>query len=435
VLFGSIPVLKFARPHLSAALKEGGRLSSAGRERHRARNTLVVAEIALAVILLVASGLMIRTFQAMRHVEPGFTNPQEVLTLRVAIPESLIKDEVQTARTYEQMVRRIEQVPGVTSVGMSSSITMDGYDSNDPIFVEDFPTPEGRIPTIRRFKWIGENYFRTMGNAVLAGRDITWNDVYTAAPVVLVTENLAREYWKDPALALGKRIRNTPTNAWRTIVGVVADVRDDGVTRPAPGIVYWPMVVDKMWTETRMVNRTMGFAIRSQRGDSPTLLKEVQQAVWAVNGAVPVASVQTLDEIRSESMAQTSFALVMLSIAAGVALLLGIVGIYGVISYIATQRTREIGIRIALGAARHDVSTLFLRHGMALTAIGIVIGIAGAAALTRLMSTLLFGVTALDWVTYLAAASGLGITALVASYLPAMRAARTDPAIALRYDL
>ena len=435
LLFGSIPVLKFARPRLSAALKEGGRLSSAGRERHRARNTLVVVEIALAVVLLVASGLMIRTFQAMRHVDPGFTKPEEVLTLRIAIPESLIKDEVQTARTYEQMLRRVEQVPGVTSVGLSSSITMDGYDSNDPIFVEDFPTPEGRIPTIRRFKWIGENYFGTMGNAVLAGRDVTWNDVYTVAPVVLVTENLAREYWKDPALALGKRIRNTPNNDWRTIVGVVADVRDNGVTQPAPTIVYWPMVVDKMWTDSRMVQRTMGFVIRSARGDSPTLLTEVQQAIWAVNPGVPLASVQTLDEIRAESMAQTSFALVMLSIAAGVALLLGIVGIYGVISYVATQRTREIGIRIALGAARRDVSVLFLRHGMVLTAIGLVLGVAGAAALTRLMSTLLFGVSALDGVTYATVALGLGATALLASYLPAMRAARTDPAIALRYDL
>jgi predicted permease len=435
LLFGSIPVLKFARPHLSSALKEGGRLSSAGRERHRARNTLVVAEISLAVILLVACGLMIRTFQAMRNVDPGFTKPEEVLTLRVAIPESLVRDEMQTARTFEQMQRKIEQLPGVRSVGQSSSITMDGLDSNDPIFVEDFPTPEGRIPKIRRFKWIAENYFSTMGNRILAGRDITWNDIYTAAPVLVVTENFAREYWKDPALAIGRRIRNGPKNPWRQIVGVVADARDDGVARAAPSIVYWPMVVDRMWEEARTVRRTMGFAIRSDRSDSPTLLKEVQQAVWSVNGNVPVASVRTLEEIQAQSMAQTSFALVMLTIAAAVALLLGIVGIYGVISYIATQRTREIGIRIALGAASRDVSTLFLRHGLVLTAVGLVIGIAGAAALTRLMSTLLFGVSALDWVTYLASAAGLGATALIASYLPAVRAARTDPAIALRYDI
>ena len=435
LLFGLIPVLKFAKPQLAGALKEGGRLSSAGRERHRARNTLVVAEIALAVILLVASGLMIRTFQAMRQVEPGFRDPQHVLTLRVAIPESMVKGEVQTARLHQQIADRIAQVPGVTSVGLSSSITMDGFDSNDPIFVEDFPTPEGRIPALRRYKWIGPNYFATMGNRVIAGRDIEWRDIETVAPVVVVSENLAREYWKDPALAIGRRVTNTPKNPWRTIVGVVGDERDDGVTRPAPGVMYWPMVVRQLWTENVMVSRMMGYAIRSERAGSPTLLKEVQQAVWSINSGLPLANVQTLDEIHRESMAQTSFALVMLSIAAGVALLLGIVGIYGVISYIATQRTREIGIRMALGAGQRDVRALFLRHGLVLSGVGIALGVLGAAGLTRLMSSLLFGVNPVDWVTYVAVALGLGVTAVLASYLPAMRAARVDPAIALRYEL
>ncbi|MEO6212343.1 MAG: ABC transporter permease [Vicinamibacterales bacterium] len=435
LFFGAIPVVKFAKPQLSGALKEGGRSSSAGRERHRARNTLVIVEIALAVILLVASGLMIRTFQSMRRVEPGFTKPEDVLTLRVAIPESLIKDPLQTARAFEDIAHRLEQVPGVTSVGLSSSITMDGYDSNDPIFVEDFPAPEGRIPTIRRFKWVGENYFRTMGNPMIVGRPIEWKDVHAVAKVVVVSENLAREYWKDPALAVGRRIRNTPSSPWRTIIGVVGDERDDGVSRPAPSIVYWPMVSDQMWNDERNVSRTMGLVIRSARADSPTLLKEVQQGIWSVSASVPVASVQTLDEIRAKSMAQTSFALVMLSIAAGVALLLGVVGIYGVISYIATQRTREIGIRIALGAAQRDVSGLFLRHGLILSGVGIVLGVAGAAALTRLMATMLYGVSPLDWVTYVAVAGGLGGTAVVASYVPAMRAARVDPAVALRYEI
>ena len=435
LLFGLIPVLKFAKPQIAGALKEGGRLSSVGRERHRARNTLVVAEVALAVILLVASGLMIRTFQAMRQVEPGFTQPENVLTLRVAIPESMVKDPFQTARMHEQIAARIQQVPGVVSVGLSSSITMDGFDSNDPIFVEDFPTPEGVIPALRRYKWIGENYFKTMGNRIVAGRDIEWRDIQTAAPVVVISENLAREYWKDPAAALGRRIQNTPKSPWRTIVGVAGDERDDGVTRPAPGMVFWPMVVKQLWTEDVVVNRTMAYAIRSERTGSPTLLKEVQQAVWSLNSGLPLANVQTLDEIHRESMAQTSFALVMLSIAAGVALLLGVVGIYGVISYIATQRTREIGIRMALGAAQRDVRGLFLRHGLVLSGIGIALGVAGAAGLTRLMSSLLFGVNPLDWVTYVAVAVGLGLTALLASYLPAMRAARVDPAIALRYEL
>jgi predicted permease len=325
-------------------------------------------------------------------------------------------------------------VPGVRSVGVTTSITMDGFDSNDPIFVEDFPTPEGRIPKMRRYKWAGPGYIETMGNRVVAGRELDWNDAYTKAMVAVISENMAREFWKEPALAVGRRIRSGPTSPWRTIVGVVGDERDDGVTRPAATIVYWPVVVEHLWTEGVSVQRNLAYAIRSGRSGSPTLLKEVQQAVWSVNPNLPVANVQTLEAIQAETMAQTSFALVMLSIAAGVALLLGVVGIYGVISYIAVQRTREIGIRMALGAARRDVSGLFLRHGLVLAAIGITLGAAGAAGLTRLMASLLFGVSPLDWVTYVSVAAGLGATALVASYLPAARAARLDPSVALRAD-
>jgi predicted permease len=434
LLFGLIPVLKFATPHLASLLKQGGRASSAGRERHRARNTLVIAEIALAVVLLVASGLMIRTFQALRHVEPGFTHPSQVLTLRVSIPASLMPDAEQSARTHEQIVHSIERIPGVMSVGLASSITMEGYDSSDPIFVEDFPVSSERLPPLRRMKWIGENYFKTMGNRLVAGRTITWDDIYTQASVVMVTENFARQYWRDPAAALGRRIRNSPKDPWRTIVGVAGDERDDGAAKPAPAIIYWPLMIKSFWSDPVYVRRTVAYAVRTTRAKSPTLLKEIQQAVWSVNGSVPVANVRTLRQIQAESMAQTSFALVMLGIAASVALLLGIVGIYGVIAYVATQRTREIGIRIALGAAQRDVSGLFLRHGLVLAAAGIGIGMLVAAVATRVMSALLFGVSALDPPTYAAVAIGLSATALLASYLPAHRASRVDPAEALRAE-
>jgi predicted permease len=434
LLFGLIPVVKFATPHLGSALKEGGRLSSAGRQRHRARNALVIAEVALAVVLLVASGLMIRTFLALRQIDPGFRNPAEVLTLRVSIPPQFVSDPEQAIRTHEQIARAIEQLPGITSVGLSSSITMDGYDSNDPIFVEDFPGPGGRIPPLRRFKWVGENYFSTMGNPLIAGRTISWTDAYNRAAVVMVSENFAREYWKEPSAAIGRRIRNSPDNPWRTIVGVVGDERDDGAARPAPSIVYWPLLIEEFWDSKVFGYRNLGYAIRTGRAGSPTLLKEIQQTVWSVNANLPVAVVQTLREIQADSMAQTSFALVMLGIAAAVALVLGVVGIYGVISYVATQRTREIGIRMALGAAERDVSRLFLRHGVTLAALGIVAGTGAAALLTRVMSSLLFGVSALDPATYVLAAAGLGGTALLASYLPARRASRLDPAHALRQE-
>jgi putative ABC transport system permease protein len=434
LLFGIIPVVKYATPQLAGALKEGGRLSSAGRARHRARNTLVVAEIGLAVVLLVASGLMVRTFQAMRHVNPGFVNSGEVLTLRVSIPSSLVPDPEAVTRTQEQIADRIALIPGVISVGVSSSITMDGSSGNDPIFVEDFPGPGGRIPPLRRFKHVGGHYPETMGATLVAGRSLRWSDSYERTPVVVVSENFAREFWKEPALALGRRIRESTSGQWRTIVGVVGDELDDGVAKPAPAIVYWPGLLTQFWDEKVYVQRSMSYAVRTGRAGSPTLLQEIQQAVWSVNANLPVASVRTLDEIVSGSMAQTSFALVMLGIAAGVALILGVVGIYGVLSYVATQRTREIGIRMALGAATGDVSRLFLRHGLILVSAGVALGTIAAALLSRVMSGLLFGVGPLDPATYLAVALGLAGTALLASYLPAHRASRVDPAVALRWE-
>ena len=434
LLFGLLPVLKLATPHLASALKEGGRASSAGRERHRARNSLVVAEIALAVVLLVASGLMIRTFLAMRQVSPGFVRPEEVLTLRVSIPPTLIPEDEKAVRTHEQIVRKLEQIPGVRSVGVSSSITMDGFDSNDPIFVEDFPPQGDKLPPLRRFKWTAQNYFQTMGNPIVAGREMTWDDVFNLRSVVIVSENFAREYWKEPSAAIGKRIRQTPTNPWRTIIGVVGNERDNGVVRPEASIIYWPLMIENYYNNRSFAQRNLGYVLRTDRTGSPTLLKEIQQAVWSVNGNLPVASVRTLDAIRAGSMAQTSFALVMLAIAAAVALLLGVVGIYGVIAYVAQQRTKEIGIRMALGAASSDVSALFVRHGALLAGLGIVCGIVAAALLTRAMSALLFGVTAHDPLTYVAVALALGGTAVLASYLPARRAARVDPAEALRWE-
>jgi putative ABC transport system permease protein len=435
LLFGLLPVIKFATPKLAGALNQGGRLGTASRQRHRARNALVVAEVALAVVLLVASGLMIRTFQAMRHVEPGFVDPAHVLTIRISIPESLIKDPEQTARTHEQIGHKLEQLPGVASVGLTSSVAMDGSGEHDPMFVEDFPGPGGRIPPIRKYKMVEEGYLKTMGNRLVAGRMLTWNDSFARLPVVAISENLAREYWKEPSAALGRRIRNSPNDPWRTIVGVVADERDEGLAKPATGIVYWPLMMEHFWDDTLNVQRNVTYVIRTERVKSPTLVKEIQQAVWSVNGSLPVANVRTLEGIMSASMAQTSFALVMLGIAAAVALTLGVVGIWGVIAYIASQRTKEIGIRIALGAVSRDVTGLFLKQGLLLACAGIGFGMVVAGIASRVMSRLLYGVGALDPATYVAVALGLGLTAVGASYVPAARAARVDPAEALRREV
>jgi predicted permease len=432
LLFGIAPILKYARPQLANALKENGRGSSDGRERHRTRNTLVVAQVALALVLIVASGLMIRTFAAMQNVAPGFTDPEDVLTLRITIPTALVSDPAQVAQVHEQVQHRIAAIAGVTSVGASSSITMDGFDSNDPIFAEAVPMPEGKIPPLRRFKWITENYFNTMGNPIVAGREITWADIHGRRSIAIVSENLAREFFGSPQAALGKRIRQTPSDPWREIVGVVGNEHDDGVTRPATTIVYWPMLQEQFWDVKLRSQRSMAYAIRSERLRDAGFMKEIQQAVWSINPNLPLANVQTLQEIHSKSMAQTSFTLVILGIAAAVTLLLGVVGIYGVIAYVVAQRRREVGIRMALGAAGGQVQTLFVRHGLLVTGIGLLLGAIAAAALSRVLAALLFNVNPLDPLTYAAGITVLGTVALLATWLPARQATQVDPATALR---
>jgi putative ABC transport system permease protein len=434
LLFGAIPVVKYARPRLAFALREGGRSASDSRGRHRARNTLVGAQVALAVVLLVASGLMIRTFIAMRDVPPGFVRPDEVLTLRISTPGTLISDPAQTARTHEQIVRRIEAIAGVESVGVGSTVTMAGGNSGDALYVEDRPKPEGQLPDVRRFKFISERYFETVGNPVLAGRSITWSDVHTLSPVAVVSDNLAREIWGTTQAALGKRIRENPSGPWREVIGVVGDDRHDGVTQAAPKTAYFPIQMRDFWGNRVWIQRGLLYAVRTSRLQSPDLLREVQQAVWQVNPNLPVANVRTLRAIYDDSMAHTSFTLVIIGIAAAVTLLLGVVGIYGVIAYVVAQRRREVGIRMALGARAAEVQRLFIAKGMVVIATGVLVGLAAAAALGRLISSVLFGVSAFDPVTYSAAAVSLGLIALLATWLPARHATRVDPALALRGD-
>ncbi|MGI9073867.1 MAG: ADOP family duplicated permease [Bryobacteraceae bacterium] len=234
IVFGLVPVFKHAGPQLGTALREGGRTSSEGRQRHRTRSALVVVQVALALVLLVSSGLMIRTFQALKQVQPGFTTPEEILTFRVYIPEAQVPEPDRAARVYGDMMQKLAAVPGVRSVGLSNSITMDGENGNDPIFAKDGPVSEGRIPPLRRFKFISPGMFKTMGNPLIAGRDLTWTDIYEKRQVVLVSENFAREYWGKPAAAVGKQIHENPKAPWREIIGVAGNERDNGVDQKAP---------------------------------------------------------------------------------------------------------------------------------------------------------------------------------------------------------
>jgi hypothetical protein len=258
--------------------------------------------------------------------------------------------------------------------------------------------------------------------------------MYQKIPVALVSENFAREYWHDANNALGKRVRASSTDDWREIIGVVADMHDDGVNQDAPTSVYWPVMMDRFEGQKESLRRDIAFTIRSPRAGSEAFLKEVREAVWSVNPNVPLSSVHTLGHFYTESMARTSFTLVMLAVAGGMALLLGIVGIYGVIAYSVSQRTREIGIRMALGAQRQTLISMFVRHGLLLTGVGIACGLVASFAVMRLMSSLLFNVSPLDPVTYSAVTIVVVFTAYLACYLPSRRAATIDPVDALRAE-
>jgi predicted permease len=429
LLFGFFALRKFGRADTSA-LKDGGRSASESPGRHRTRHALVVGQVALALTLLIVSGLMIRTFVTMRGVDPGFTQPAQVQTFAIAIPASFISDNDEAARTHQNVAERVAQVPGVSAVGLSSSITMDGEDNGNYLMVEEFPDREGAITKLRRFKSFAPGYIHSIGNQFVAGRDISWSDVYERRMVVVISKALAREYWPEPGHAIGKRVRCCNASMpWREIVGVTGDERDDGLNHPATAIVYFPMLNESYrW-------RTMVYAVRSERVGTPGFIRELERAVWSVSADLPLANIQTLDEIQATSMSQTSFTLVMLAIAATIALLIGIVGIYGVIAYAAAQRTREIGVRIALGAQLSDVRAMFLRQGLLLTLTGIGLGILASFVATRVMSTMLFGVSTTDPLTYAAVSAVLTLVALVATYLPARRAARVDPVVALRADV
>ena len=375
LLFGLIPVMRFGTPSV-VALKEGGRSASDAPGRHRARNALVVSEIALALVLLIVSGLMIRTFIALRQVDPGFVRPTEVQTFRVSIPEALIKDPQQVVLAYEQITQRLEQVPGVVSVGLSSSVTMDGNGASTPIFVEEFPDTGRAMPPLRRVQTRRARLLRDDGQPG-ARRACDRLDRYPPGQARrgYFRESRARvleESCRRPWASGSGRARRIPGEKSSVLSETNATMAS---TSAATAIVYWPMLIKEWWTEPIDISRTIAYVVRSTRVGSPGFLRELQQAVWSVNPNLPLASVRTLDEIQADSMAQTSFALVMLAIAATVALLLGSVGIYGVIAYVATQRTREIGIRMALGAQTGDVRRLFLRHGLLLTGAGIALGI------------------------------------------------------------
>jgi predicted permease len=436
LLFGSIPAWKYARMKGSAMLGSANRTASVGRAQQRSRNVLVIAQVAMALVLLVSAVLMIRTFTALRNVDPGFQDAAHVQTMNIYIPEQVALDPHTVARMQRNIADNLAAIPGVASVGFAAALPMDGNDPmNDLIMVEGKDYPGGDGP-VQLFNYVSPEYFQTLGTHLVAGRDFTWDDLEGVRPMVMVSESFARESWGSAQAAVGKRVKKYPRSPWQEVIGVVEDVHVHGVDEKAPAIIYWPAMFYDRFAPLPLMNglRFASYAIRTSRAGTTGLLNQMQQAVWSVNGDLPLAQVGTMQELYTQSMARTSFTLVMLAIAGSMALALSIIGIYGVISYSVSQRTREIGIRMALGAQRDGLRWMFVRSALVLTAVGVVIGVGAAAGLMRLMKSLLFGVSPLDPVSFLAVPLVLAAAAALASYLPARRAAAVDPVEALRAE-
>ena len=431
LLFGLIPAIRYAGGGVAAALRTAGRGASESRQRHRARNTLVVVQVALALVLLISSGLMIRTFQAMRHVNPGFVHPEELQTFDISIPRSVSAAPVAVTRMEQSIADKIAAVPGVSSVALTTDVPMASGHWLDPIDVENRADLKA---TGRVYKFVSPGLLATMGNSLVAGRDFTWEDLYDQHRVAMLSENLARELWGSPQAALGKHVRRMSISPWVEVIGVVGDERADGVDQPAPKSIYWPLLMDHFGPEPLYATPDVSYVVRTTRAGSSALMQEVSQAVWSVSKELPLANPQTLEDLYDKSLARTSFALVLLGIAGAMAFALGVAGLYGVISYSVAQRTREIGIRVAIGAQHSTVRRMFIAEGARLAAIGIAVGSVAALGLMRFMGSLLFGVKPIDPLTYAAVALALAAAAVIASYIPAMRATKVDPVDALRAE-
>ena len=431
LFFGSIPAWKYSWSRGKVSLG-ATRTVSAGRERNRSRNILVVAQVAMALVLIVCATLLIRTFRQLLTIDPGFTDAAGIETLEISVPQSSVPDPRMALRVENNIADALASIPGVTSVGFARLVPMSGREPGwNAILVET--KPHESDPPIRSFNYISPGYFQALGTRLIAGRDFTWNEIYGVERKAIVSENLARETWGSAANAIGKRIQEGPAKPWQQVIGVVQDVRYNGVDQAPPAIVYWPAYFVSSYFGAYSPRPVM-FAVRSSRAGTQSFLNEIERAVWRVNADLPVASPRTMQDVYAKSMARTSFTLVMLGIAAAMALALGIIGIYGVISYTVSQRTREIGIRTALGAPRGELRWMFMRSALVLTGVGVVIGMGAAAAVVRLLGTVLVGVSPFDPLSFAAAPLMLVVAAAIASFLPACRVAGVNPVDALKAE-
>ena len=419
LLFGFIALLKSG---LSSRLQNTRGASPSADQLH-SQNALVVAQVALALVLLVGAGLLVRSFIALGAVRPGFTHPEQIQTIRLFIPEAQIREPERVAQMQADILHEVAAIPGVTAAGFATALPLElEYHNGNPVAVEG-KTAVDRIPPNRTIKSISPGLFAALGTRLLDGRDFAWSDLVSPPRVAIISENMARENWVDPADALGKRIRIGTDGPWSVIVGVAENVYDDGVDQQPPGIVYFPGV-----------RRTVTFALRSSRAGTEGLLKEITTKIHTVDSSLPLVEVRTLGDLNRRTMERRSFALALLGIAAGMAVTLSIIGVYGVLAYAVAQRRKEISIRVALGAEPRTIKALFLRQGLILTCLGGAIGLVSARGVSHCMASLLFGVSPGDPLTYGVSAALILVVALTTSYVPSHRAASLNPIEALRGD-
>ena len=428
-----IPALRIGRVPLFHALREGGRGGTAGKSQHRLRGAMVAVQIALALVVLAGSGLLVRTFQRLNAVRPGF-EAERVATFWLSLPRARYANDSALVRFWTTVTERVAALPGVQSVGLSSRLPLLPYGMNrNPFYAEDDPTTETQIPPLQLYTVADGAYFRTMGIPLVAGRPFDRLGVQRAGEAI-ISQRTAEQFWKDPTgrAAIGKRFRSLPNSPWYTIVGVVGDARDTALAAAPAQTVYFPVSADRD-TLFSQGQRTLALVVRTA-GEPTTVIKPVQGAIRELDPTLPTFEVRPMTAVMRASMAQLSFTIAMLGAAAGVTLLLGAIGLYGVMAYLVTLRTRELGVRIALGAQPRAVAAMMTRQGLLLTVFGIGGGLVLFALVARFLRAFLFGVAPGDPVALAAAALVLVGVATLASWIPARRAARVDPADTLRAE-
>ena len=430
LIFGLAPALQSSRQGFTDALKSGGR-GMAISVSQRLRNSLVVAEVAFAVLLVISAGLLIRSFWALSHVNPGF-RPEQVVTARVTPNESFCSDAARCLGFYRSVLEQVRNSPGVTAASLVNTLPLGGRVSKRSLEIEGLAS--GDVSPLFWLNIITPDYFRVMGISMLAGRPFTDSDI-ASAPVAILTAETARRFWPNQD-AVGKHVRLLDEKEWRTVVGVIQDVRAYDLQRNVPnwigGTAYVPY--NRTATlETRRIPAEMTVAVRTA-SDDPQMGATLHRVVSDLNPQVPVSEVKTMSTVVSEAVATPASTTSLFIVFASLALVLGMIGIYGVLSFLVSKRTREIGIRLALGAQRRDVLLLIMKEGAKFSFVGIALGVAGAVAATRLLASELYGVSARDPITYAGVAIVMILVTLLACYIPTRRAMRVDPMTALRYE-